>query len=139
MFRYFVVITFILALTLSVAAQATPYANPAPAESSPPRLTGIVLEPAVRHRLRMLWQSPGTTAPASDITPRLRHVLQRLNHALSIAPDDLWVNLNPEQPDRLMSPALAVSPIGEELLAQDLRLKQTLSQLLHPDTPTGHR
>jgi hypothetical protein len=50
---------------------------------------------------------------------------------------DLWVNLSPYEEDRVMSPLLAVTELGEILVQQDYVLKKRAALLTHPDTRQG--
>ena len=57
--------------------------------------------------------------------------------ALAIDEKKLWVNLGPDEKDRIIDPVVEKTEIGQVLLEQDLILKQLSSSLTHPDTPTG--
>lgn len=56
---------------------------------------------------------------------------------LTLPEEDLWVNLSPYEQNRIMSPFLRQTALGQVLLKQDLVLKETASALLHPDSLTG--
>jgi len=56
---------------------------------------------------------------------------------LALPPQSFWVNLNPNQPDRILDPQLARTDAGRVLLEADLQLKKTAVGLINPDTPTG--
>ncbi len=58
---------------------------------------------------------------------------------MSLDPSQFWVNLNPDQPDRIMDRALARTHVGKVLLEADLQLKKTMSDAMDPETKTGKR
>ena len=47
------------------------------------------------------------------------------------------VNLNPDEPDRIIDPGLGGTDAGRILLEADLQLKRTVAGLIHPDTELG--
>ncbi|WP_433799565.1 hypothetical protein [Actinomycetospora sp. CA-084318] len=58
---------------------------------------------------------------------------------LSLRPDAFWVNLNPNQPDKVTDPNLGRTDVGRVLLDADLELKRSMGRLTRPHTPTGDR
>ncbi|MGR8008512.1 hypothetical protein [Streptomyces hypolithicus] len=56
---------------------------------------------------------------------------------LSLRPRDFWVNLNPDEPDRIVDARLGSTDAGRVLLQADLRMKKTVGTLIHPDTGAG--
>ncbi|MDJ0346653.1 hypothetical protein QMK19_37180 [Streptomyces sp. H10-C2] len=56
---------------------------------------------------------------------------------LSLRPSDFWVNLNPDEPDRIVDARLGSTDAGRVLLQADLRMKKTVGTLIHPDTGSG--
>ncbi|WP_158794960.1 hypothetical protein [Streptomyces sp. NRRL S-337] len=57
---------------------------------------------------------------------------------LALDPSKLWVNLNPNEPDRIIDKQLARTDAGRVLLEADLRLKQIDANLLYRDTAVGN-
>ncbi|MEV5884815.1 hypothetical protein AB0L74_19125 [Streptomyces sp. NPDC052020] len=58
---------------------------------------------------------------------------------LALPPSDFWVNLNPDEPDRVVDDRLGRTDAGRVLLKADLRLKKTVGELIHPRTALGKR
>ena len=58
---------------------------------------------------------------------------------LSLPSDTFWVNLNPNEPDRIVDADLGRTDAGRILLQADLELKRTTARLIHPDSSTGRR
>ncbi|WP_445398102.1 hypothetical protein ACSMX9_27865 [Streptomyces sp. LE64] len=58
---------------------------------------------------------------------------------LSLPRRDLWVNLHPHQPDRIVEERLGRTDAGRVLLEADLRMKRTVGEIIHPRTALGKR
>jgi hypothetical protein len=56
---------------------------------------------------------------------------------LELDPSTFWVNLNPDEPDRIVDSQLGKTDAGRILLQADLLLKKTTGKLIHPDTKLG--
>ncbi|EWM18926.1 hypothetical protein [Kutzneria sp. 744] len=56
---------------------------------------------------------------------------------LELSPDKFWVNLNPDEPDRIIDSQFGRTDAGRVLLQADLQMKKTVAKLIHPDTPAG--
>lgn len=57
--------------------------------------------------------------------------------ALTIPGQDIWVNLQPDEHDRIMPQTLARTGLGRDLLAQDYVLKHMMADALNPRGETG--
>ncbi|MFF5157935.1 hypothetical protein ACFY3N_17065 [Streptomyces sp. NPDC000348] len=58
---------------------------------------------------------------------------------LSLSPQDFWVNLSPDEPDRIVDDQLGRTDAGRILLEADLQMKKTVGKLIHPHTALGKR
>ncbi len=58
---------------------------------------------------------------------------------LVLPTDKLWVNLNPNEPDRITDARFGRTDAGRILLEADLEMKKTVARLIHPDTKLGAR
>jgi Xanthomonas XOO_2897-like deaminase len=58
---------------------------------------------------------------------------------LSLTPNKFWVNLNPNEPNRILDSQFGKTDAGRILLQADLRMKKTVAQLIHPDTSLGQQ
>ncbi|MEU8889835.1 hypothetical protein [Streptomyces sp. NPDC048442] len=56
---------------------------------------------------------------------------------LSMRPDSFWVNLSPDEPDRIVDPKIGRTDVGRIMLQADLRMKKTVGELIHPNTKLG--
>ncbi len=57
--------------------------------------------------------------------------------SLAIKGDDVWVNLSPQEKDRIMSEPLGQTTLGRDMLAQDYILKQLTASLIYPENDLG--
>lgn len=58
---------------------------------------------------------------------------------LALPVQSFWVNLNPDQPDKIVDAQLAKTDAGRVLLQADLRMKRTMAKIMVPDNPVGNR
>ncbi|QYX79911.1 hypothetical protein [Streptomyces akebiae] len=58
---------------------------------------------------------------------------------LALTPDKFWVNLNPDEPDRVMDSKFASTDAGRILLEADLRMKHDFYKAMDPKTDLGRR
>jgi hypothetical protein len=56
---------------------------------------------------------------------------------LALSPGQFWVNLNPDQPDRIIDEQFATTEAGRVLLESDLKLKGTIYGAMNPETESG--
>ncbi|MBF0483503.1 MAG: response regulator [Candidatus Omnitrophica bacterium] len=58
---------------------------------------------------------------------------------LTVPPNEMWVNLNPKEPNRITTEKFGQTETGRDLLAQDYVLKQLSASLLSPENETGRK
>jgi len=56
---------------------------------------------------------------------------------LEESPSKFWVNLNPDEPDRIIDPGMGRTDVGRVMLEADLAMKKTVARLIHPDSALG--
>ena len=66
-----------------------------------------------------------------------RKLIKYFLAALTIAEDDMWVNLSPYEQERVISPHLGKTELGRDMLAQDYVLKQLTSSMMYPEDELG--
>jgi hypothetical protein len=81
-------------------------------------------------------RSPTTADPNTGMTTA-RQSSDAFFTWLALPPQTFWVNLNPNEPNRIIDPKLARTDAGHVLLDSDLLLKKTTVGLIRPDTPLG--
>ncbi|MFB7596133.1 hypothetical protein [Streptomyces sp. NPDC056160] len=90
--------------------------------------------------LRYAFKAPSATSRGSTALTGLGHATQASDSFftwLELDPSTFWVNLNPNEPDRIVDARLGRTDAGRVLLQADLALKKTTGKLIHPDTPLG--
>lgn len=58
---------------------------------------------------------------------------------LSLAPQNFWVNLNPDEPERIVDDRLGRTDAGKVMLEADLEMKKTVGKLIHPHSALGRK
>ncbi|MFE5584769.1 hypothetical protein [Kitasatospora sp. NPDC056531] len=58
---------------------------------------------------------------------------------LALTPDKFWVNLNPDQPDKIMDPAFGKTDAGRVLLQADLEMKHDFARDVDPRQGIGKK
>jgi hypothetical protein len=58
---------------------------------------------------------------------------------LALPPSSFTVNLNPDEPDRIIDEELGRTDAGRVLLEADLQMKKSVAKLIHPDGSLGKR
>jgi hypothetical protein len=58
---------------------------------------------------------------------------------LVLDPTKFWVNLDPQEPDRIIDAQLGKTNAGRSMLEADLAMKRTSGRLINPRTPFGKR
>jgi len=57
--------------------------------------------------------------------------------SLTVPEDEMWVNLSPEERNRIIPNAFGKTEMGRDLLAQDYILKQLTASLMYPEDELG--
>jgi hypothetical protein len=72
--------------------------------------------------------------PILDVEKATQKSLEYFFLALVLPEEKFWVNLNPQEADKIVEPDLAATDLGRIMLAADLRLKKDVSELTNPRT-----
>ncbi len=59
--------------------------------------------------------------------------------SLTVPEKEMWVNLSPDEPDRIIPNGLGDTEMGRDLLAQDYLLKQLTASLMYPEEELGEK
>ena len=77
--------------------------------------------------------SPSGRALQDEYTKIIKYFLA----SLTVPDEDMWVNLSPDETERVIPEAFGLTEMGRDLLAQDYILKQLTASLLHPEKELG--
>jgi uncharacterized repeat protein (TIGR01451 family) len=80
--------------------------------------------------------SATTSDPAAGLTTA-RQSSDAFFTWLALPPQSHWVNLNPNEPNRIFDPQFGRTEAGRVLLEADLAMKKSFARAMHPDTPSG--
>ncbi|MFH0753018.1 MAG: hypothetical protein V2A70_00460 [Candidatus Omnitrophota bacterium] len=130
-----------LARAESVRNAFLPMILPAPGQMvslsdkmQPPRIEGVRIYPKDPFRFDFIVNKGRADADARKESERL---IRYFMAALTVSEKDLWVNLSPHEPDRIIPGSFAQTELGRDFLSQDYILKQVSASLLHPDKVSG--
>lgn len=104
-------------------------------------------------QLRYLSEAPGGRLQyafaASGASPSMHNVEQGRIAAvqasdaffvwLSMPRSSFWVNLNPNEPDRIVDAKLGTTDVGRILLQADFAMKKLVGKLIYPKSPLGKK
>ncbi|MBF0483847.1 MAG: hypothetical protein HQL25_03975 [Candidatus Omnitrophica bacterium] len=106
---------------------------------TPVLIKGVTVYPKEPLRFNFIVDS-GTSKDADDaIKKQAQKMVNYFLAALTVPQKDLWVNLSPNEPDRIIPQELSKTNLGVDLLAQDYLLKQLTASLLDPDGEAGRK
>ncbi|MFC7279477.1 nucleic acid/nucleotide deaminase domain-containing protein [Paractinoplanes rhizophilus] len=84
------------------------------------------------------FKAPTTPGkPSTDGAGAIYDAYTAMNVWMTVQPSKFWVNLNPDEPDRIIDADLAQTDAGRVLLESDLTLKESGTKLLDPNQPIG--
>ena len=84
------------------------------------------------------FKAPATPGkPSTDGTGAIYDAYTAMNVWMTVQPSKFWVNLNPDEPNRVIDADLAQTDVGHVLLHSDLVLKESGTKLLDPNQPIG--
>ncbi|MCR4337534.1 MAG: hypothetical protein NUV91_06995, partial [Candidatus Omnitrophica bacterium] len=128
----------IIAPSKELLSLPTPGSHVLPSKSFlPPTLKGMTIhsdnpflfEFFVDHGDKRL----GNTAFKEESQKLIKYFLA----ALTVPEKEMWVNLSPDDPDRIISKNFGQTEMGRDLLAQDYILKQLTASLMDPEKEWG--
>lgn len=99
-----------------------------------PLLRGLRINPDNPFEFDFIIDSPQQQyLDKSEIDRLLAYFLT----VLTVEEDNFWVNLSPQEENRIIDNSLVKTELGKDLLAQDYLLKQLTSSITDPETETG--
>lgn len=125
---------------LSFLENITPWPGlkvPLSDEFEPPSLIALKAYTDDPLRLDFILDIGNSAMAIAHLRDEAAHLLKCFLTALAVRDEDLWVNLAPEEPTRILSTPLTATLLGQTLLQQDYILKQTTATLQYPETEQG--
>jgi len=103
----------------------------------PLTLRGIRVDKRDPFKFSFIVDEADTDLTSSDLEKQSTMLLRYFLGALAMPEDEIWVNLSPYEPDRVVPDQLLPTDIGRDMLAQDYLLKQLASSLTFPQSKSG--
>lgn len=110
-----------------------------PLQVMPPAMRGLTINPDNPFEFNFIIH-PGDAPLADDeFQQESMQLVKYFMAALTVPEDELWVNLSPDEPDRIMPGVLSQTAMGRDLLAQDYILKQLSAAMMSPEGEVGKK
>ncbi|MCM8797602.1 MAG: hypothetical protein NC923_07010, partial [Candidatus Omnitrophica bacterium] len=106
-----------------------------PEQISSVKLTGLSVDNSQGfNHLRFLikGRKPGNFEPILDVKKAAQKSLEYFFIGLIMHDEAFWVNLNPDEPDRIIESSLGNTDLGRIMLNADFRLKEDISSIINP-------
>jgi hydroxymethylpyrimidine pyrophosphatase-like HAD family hydrolase len=106
--------------------------------SSQSALKGLSFHPSDPFILSMIIKNTSDIPVQEHIEEKTlyRHMMDFMT-TLTVPENHFWVNLSPYEQNRIISPALRQTQVGQDLLTSDAQLKQLTAMLMSPKSKTG--
>ena len=142
-------IAFTFALTLSLPPQSFAQVQnslnlPAPGTMvtlspafNPTILKGVQIHPDNPLKFEFIVDRGDSKLENDALKAESQKLIKYFLAAMTIPEEDLWVNLNPYEQDKITNNNLGVTEMGRDLLAQDYLLKQLSASLIYPEKDLG--
>ena len=134
----FIAFVFLLSTSITHAQIIQPSATVSVTSAfTPTMLAGLTIDPNNPLRFDFLISDGEDIKEERASQDEAKKLVRYFLSALTIPEKDLWVNLSPYEPERLIPEDVGKTELGHELLAQDYLLKQLSASLTHPETEVG--
>ncbi|MBF0483528.1 MAG: hypothetical protein HQL25_02365 [Candidatus Omnitrophica bacterium] len=102
-------------------------------------LKGLLLDRNDPLKTEFIVDTGTTKLKPEDVEPQSKVLMEYFITSLTFSSKDLWVNLSPKEPNRIIPLELAKTHMGQDMLEQDLYLKKMTSGLLDPESDSGRK
>ncbi|MCA9399186.1 MAG: hypothetical protein KC618_05525, partial [Candidatus Omnitrophica bacterium] len=106
---------------------------------NPVVLKGLILNPQNPFEFEFIIDTGDFDNQSPETVDEGQKCIDYFLTAITVPGNDLWVNLSPLEPDRIIPDAFGKTEMGRDLLAQDYLLKQLTSMLMSPDDEIGKK
>jgi len=105
----------------------------------PPLLRGMEISPLAPFDFKFIVDAGDTNQDPSQLKETSKVLIQFFLAGLAFPGEDLWVNLSPDEPGRIIPKILAKTNMGQTMLRQDYFLKQMIARELNPHQNHGRQ
>ena len=141
-----IVVVFLLNTIIPVYAQSLPVNLPKAgsmvslsAPFSPLVIKGLKLFPENSLKFDFIVDKGDSNFEGQDLQDEGTKLIKYFLAALTVPEEDMWVNLSPNEKDRIIPNEFGVTEMGRDMLAQDYFLKQLTSSLVFPESELGKK
>ncbi|MCR4336454.1 MAG: hypothetical protein NUV91_01425, partial [Candidatus Omnitrophica bacterium] len=122
------------------ALQLSPVGMIAPSPSFvPPILKGVITDSQNAFHFNFVLDTGHAKLETEELKKQSSELIKYFLAALTIPEKDLWVNLSPDEPDRIVPKEFGNTGMGRDLLEQDYFLKQLTASLIYPEGDVGRK
>lgn len=135
---YFLVFSLVFNPLLSYNyAQAAQLASPLLIVNNNISFAGIRANPSDPFDFELMLDTNGLKFEKSVLESKSNEFIQYFLTSLTLDDSSIWVNLSPDEPDRMLDDAFAKTLMGADMLAADEQLKRSAAALTDPSTSSG--
>ena len=102
-------------------------------------LKGLEVDIANPFKLDFILSKGNTDIGSFELKKVSKRLVDYFLASLTVPNKELWVNLSPDEKERVISPLLAKTELGRDMLEQDYQLKLFSSSILDPQNKTSDR
>jgi hypothetical protein len=106
---------------------------------NPPLLKGIKTDSDNPLRFEFIFDEGAQYLTRSQLETETKKLIGYFLCAMAIPEEKLWVNLSPNEQDRIIPNVLGKTGMGEAMLEEDYLLKQLAASLTFPETEAGRK
>lgn len=103
----------------------------------PPMIRGMVINQADPLKFNFLLEQGTAQISQEELQKEAETSIKYFLASLAVPDEDQWVNLSPQEKDRIIPDAFGRTEMGRDLLAEDYVLKQLASSMLFPENGLG--
>ncbi len=103
----------------------------------PAHLRALSYDPATNKFGLLLDKGNSDNLSGPELEESTQELMKYFLVGISLPNSVFWVNLQPEQEDKVIDPALAQTDVGRIMLAADLELKKDTAYLISAESPEG--
>lgn len=102
-----------------------------------PLMMGVTIDPNDPFAFDFLISRGDSHLPDAELEIESQRLIKYFLAALTVPHDEMWVNLSPDEPDRIIPQNFGYTEMGRDMLAQDYLLKQLTASLMDPEKEPG--
>jgi len=105
----------------------------------PPVLKGVIIDPNDPFHFEFIVADGDTPLEGDHLKKESEKLIKYFLTSLTTPEEDLWVNLSPYEPDRIVPKEFGQTQMGQDMLLEDYFLKQLTSSMIQPEGDTGKK